>query len=105
MSPAAAAVVRALLARAGVDRDRILLTDVQSVDWQSLTFIGERHRIIMRVTGPSAQDVTDRMTSGIGEAEFHVPGHIVADIVLFGDAVRDADGSVSVEFEALTIAA
>ena len=105
MSPAAAAVVRALLARAAVDRDRILLTDVESVDWQSLTFIGERHRIIMRVTGPSAQDVTDRMTSGIGEAQFDVPGHIVADIVLVGEVVHDADGSVLVEFEALTIAA
>lgn len=104
MSPAAAAIVRALMSRAGADRDRILLTDVESVDWQSLTFIGERHRVIMRVTGPRAQDVTDRLTAGIDEAEFHVPGHIVADVVLVGEAVHDADGSVSVEFEALTIA-
>ena len=103
MSAAAAAIVRALLAKAGAERDRILLTDVQSVDWQSLTFIGERHRVIMRVTGPRAQDVMDRMTAGIDEAEFHVPGHIVADIVLVGEAAHDADGSVSVEFEALTI--
>lgn len=104
MSPAAAALVRGLLARAGVERNRILLTTVQSVDWQSLTFVGERHRIILRVTGADAQDVTGRITAGIGEAEFHVPGHIVADVVIVGKPLRDGDGSVSVELEALTIA-
>jgi hypothetical protein len=38
ISPAAAALLRALIARACADRDRILLTEVHSTDWQSLTF-------------------------------------------------------------------
>lgn len=104
MSPAAAALVRGLLARAGVGRNRILLTEVRSVDWQSLTFVGERHRLTLRATGPDADEVVRRMTAGIGDAEFHLPGHIVADVVVTGAAPRDSDGSVSVEFEALTIA-
>jgi hypothetical protein len=45
MSPTASALLRALLERAGAPRDRILLTSVRSTDWQSLTFIGERHEI------------------------------------------------------------
>src|SRR5437867_2135756 len=35
LSPAAAGLLRALVARAGIDRDRILLTDFRSIDWQS----------------------------------------------------------------------
>ena len=104
MSPVASALVRQLLARAGVDRNRILLTDVQSVDWRSLTFIGERHRIMLRVTGPDAHDVVRRMTEGIEDADFHIRDHIVADVVLVGEPLRDTDGSVSVAFEVLTIA-
>ena len=33
MTPAAAGLLRALLGRAGVDRNRILLTDFRSTDW------------------------------------------------------------------------
>ncbi len=38
LSPAAAGLLRAIVARAGINRDRILLTDFRSVEWQSLTF-------------------------------------------------------------------
>ncbi len=44
MSCAAAGLLRALIGRACVNRDRFLLTEYRSVDWQSLTFIGERHQ-------------------------------------------------------------
>ena len=49
LSPAAAGLLRGILARSGVDRDRILLSDFRSVDWQSLTFVGERHEIRLRL--------------------------------------------------------
>jgi hypothetical protein len=39
---AAVALLQALIARATVPRDRILLTDIEYVDWQLLTFTGER---------------------------------------------------------------
>jgi hypothetical protein len=45
LSPAAAGLLRSLLGRAGVDRDRILLSEFRSTDWQSLTFMGERHEM------------------------------------------------------------
>ena len=62
LSPAAAGLLRSLLARAGVDRDRILLTEFRSVDWQSLTFMGERHEMELRVPGPDASAPVDRLT-------------------------------------------
>jgi len=103
MSAAAAGLLRALLARAAVERDRILLTELRSTDWQSLTFIGERHRIRLRVSEPDAADVVHRIATGIEDAEFRIAGHIVADILVAGPLRRDRDGSILVELEALTI--
>ena len=104
MSPAAAALLRALLSRAGVERDRILLMQFRSVDWNSLTFSGERHLIDLRIPGPGAAQVADRLLGGLDEAEFAIPGQIVADIAVTGSPVRSSDGSLSVKIEALTVA-
>ena len=104
LSEAASALLRALLARAGVSRDRILLSEFRSTDWQSLTFIGERHHVHLRIPGPGADAIVHRMTADLEDVEFAIPGHVVADIVLAGPMRRDGDGSISVELEALTIA-
>jgi hypothetical protein len=105
MSPAAAALLRALLGRAGVSRERVLLTALHSVDWQSLTFVGERHEIALRVPGPDAAEIVDRLTADLENAEFHIPGQIVADIMLKGDPQQDrADSAITIDIEALTIA-
>ena len=105
MSSAASAVLRALIGRARVSRDRILLTDVESVDWQSLTFTGERHQIQLRIPGPDARAVADRMCDGLEDAEFSIPGLIVADIALANAPKRALDGSISLSIEALTVTA
>lgn len=105
MSPAAGALLRAIVARGGVPRDRILLTDVQSVDWRSLTFNGERHLIDLRVAGPGSRAIVERMCDGLEEAEFSLPGTIVADIGVVGTPGRELDGSTSLTIEALTVAA
>jgi len=104
LSPAAAGLLRALIARAGIDRDRILLTNFQSIDWQSLTFMGERHEMELRVPGPDADRLAELLSAGLNDAEFSIPGQIVADIGLERPAIRQPDGSVSLHIEALTIA-
>lgn len=103
MSPATAGLLRALLGRAGVDRNRILLTEFRSSDWHSLTFAGERHRIDLRIPGPRASAVADLLTRDLTEAEFHVPGHIVADIAVEGAMIEHPDGAISLTIEALTV--
>jgi hypothetical protein len=104
LSPAAAGLIRALIARTGIDRDRILLSDYRSIDWQSLTFIGERHEMELRITGPHAANIVRRMTDGLTEVEFTIPGQIVADIGLERPPGHNADGSITLKIEALTIA-
>ena len=81
-----------------------MLSEFRSTDWQSLTFIGERHQVHLRIPGPGADAIVGRMTADLEDVEFAIPGHIVADIVLAGPMRRDDDGSISVELEALTIA-
>jgi len=103
ISPGASALFRARAGRAGVPRDRILLTDVRSVDWQSLTFAGERHQIGLRVPGADSLAIVRRMCAGLPEAEFSIPGILVADIGVLGAPTDRADGSVELTIEALTI--
>ena len=103
LSPAAAGLLRALLSRAGVDRNRILLSNFRSTDWHSLTLAGERHRIDLRVPGPGAAAIAQCLTQDLGEAEFSVSGQIVADIAVEGAMIEHPDGAVSLTIEALTI--
>ena len=104
LSPAAAGLLRALVARAGINRDRILLTHFRSVDWQSLTFIGERHEMLLRIPPPDAHLLASRISGGLAEAEFSIPGQIVADIGLERPPSYNRDGSVTLHIEALTVA-
>ena len=104
LSRAASALLRALLARASVDRDRILLTDYRSTDWQSLTFVGERHEMHFRIPGPGAEETYAAMTGDLAEAEFSLSRQILADVAVFGAPTRESDGSISFGIEALTIA-
>lgn len=103
MSVAAAALLRELLRRGGVNRDRILLTEFRSTDWQSLTFMGEQHRIRLRIPSPDARAIAANLVNGIEESEFSLAGHLVADITLAGEPELGADGSVSLSIEALTV--
>ena len=104
ISPAAAGLLRALLARAGVDRNRILLSDFRSTDWNSLTFAGERHEITLRIPGPDAATVATLLINGLEDADFAISGQIVADIGLARPLVGQMDGAILIEIEALTVA-
>jgi hypothetical protein len=103
ISPAAAGLLRGLLSRGAVNRDRILLTEFRSTDWQSLTFIGEQHRIRLRIPSPGADEILGRLVNGLADCEFSIPGHVVADAALAGEPEYGEDGSISLTIEALTV--
>lgn len=103
MSPAAAGLIRSLLARALVGRDRILLTEFRSTDWHSLTFSGERHEIHFRVVGTDSRTLAVSLLAGIEEADLAIPGHFVADIAVSDGLQHCDDGSVLFTIEALTV--
>ncbi len=68
-----------------------------SAPWASVTFVGARHRIRLRLPDREA----DRLCNGLAEREFAIPGHIVADIALV--TRHEGGGEAIVEIEALTI--
>ncbi len=78
------ALIRALLAR----YSGLAVLDGRTEPWASATFVGMRH--ILDCAGPPP--------AGLEEAEFDLPGHIVADITCC------AEGG-SLRIEALTIEA
>lgn len=104
IAPAAAALYRALVARANVPREQVLLTAIRTIDWQSLTLTGERHELDLRLTGAEADAAAHSLCEGLDDAEFAIPGLIVADIGLAEPFRPAADGSIEVRLEALTIA-
>ena len=103
MTSAASAMLRLLLQRAGDERHRIFLSNWSSVDWQSLTFTGERHRISFVIGGNAPTKFAQLWTAGISEADFDLPGGFVADIALVGTIRARDDGAALVELEALTL--
>jgi len=104
LSSAASSLYRALVRRAEIGGERLLLVDWHSTDWQSLTFVGERHAAQLRVLGPDAGAAVDRLCRDLGEVEFTLSGHVVADIALTAPPESNRDGSIIVQMEALTIA-
>jgi hypothetical protein len=88
---------------AGKDRDRILLTHWIATDWQSLTFVGERHEAGFRITGEDALHLAKSWTSGLDDADLPIGRGFVAEIGLARPLSLQDDGSVLVDIEALTL--
>ncbi len=66
--------------------------------WASATFAGARHRLTF---APTDAQRADAFADAIGEREFSLPGHLVADIAI-ATRTASADG-VALTIEALTV--
>lgn len=111
------AAIRRLIAPAAATRgeaaaDRetptIVVESLRVEDWASLTFEGEKHWLDLRIDGSRAviAGAQARLAAALDDADFELPGHLVADIALVSTAlVGDArHASCRLRFEALTIA-
>ena len=90
------------MARTALDADRIKVGRVHSIDWQSLTFIGERHEFSLAIAGPGAAAALALLRDGLANVEWQLAGHVVADLVIVSERSL-SDGSILVELEALTL--
>jgi hypothetical protein len=100
MSPAASGLLRCIIARASVSRDRILLTEVLSTDWQSLVFLGERHQYHLPIPGPDPSSMSTGSAMDWKMRSSVSGGQIVADIAVVGRPAHGCDGSTSIMIEA-----
>lgn len=83
-------LLRCLLALAGPNA---CIESAASRPWASATFLGSRHEVALHFSGEDARADMAAMAEQLPEADFAIPGHIVADI---GIEVREwrhgADG-------------
>jgi len=70
--------------------------------WCSATFVGAQHRMVLELSGPDASEAATRLAGTLGEADFALHGHIVADVAV--DALHaDDNGGITMTLAILTI--
>ena len=69
--------------------------------WASATFVGARHRFVLEPIVIDSPDI-EELAARIGNHEFHLPGHLVADICLSEPRWLEA-GETVLEIEVLTV--
>ncbi|OYY70169.1 MAG: hypothetical protein B7Y00_05525 [Sphingomonadales bacterium 17-56-6] len=69
--------------------------------WHSITFSGAQICLSLQVAHPTTQDFVSKLSAILSEHEFHVPGHIVADIAVTHAVV--ADGAHCLIIDALLL--
>lgn len=78
-----------------------VIEEIKSRSWASATFLGARHELTFQLRGEGAEAAAGRFSETLDVAEFHLRGHIVADISLI--AKEPCDGGVRLRLEALTV--
>jgi hypothetical protein len=61
--------------------------------WCSATFIGAQHCILLRMSDVGSVEQSEAMATRLREAEYLLPGHIVADVAV-DEIDHDAKGCV-----------
>jgi len=79
-----------------------------SSPWASLTFVGERHSLHIRLfgTATAVEGAYDRLRALFTEPDINLPGHVLAEMQLMdssGEIHPDGRMSLAIQFEALTI--
>ena len=87
------ALSRALIART----EGVSIGAAESAGWASVTFTGARHRFVL--TMPA--DAEPGFSRNLDCDEFHLPGHVLADIVQAERTI--ANNIVTLTIEALTV--
>lgn len=77
------------------------LHDHRSAPWRSLLFDGANHRIELRLFGGHVKKALDALEAEIGDPDFAISGHIVAEIKIV--EVDHIGTAALVTIDALTI--
>jgi hypothetical protein len=57
----------------------------------------------LRIPGAGSGMLAERLCDGLEDAEFSIPGQIVADVAVRAGPRRDTDGAATIAIDALTI--
>ncbi|HKX22074.1 MAG TPA: hypothetical protein VJM81_02230 [Rhizorhapis sp.] len=93
-----ARLLRLLLAMAGEGAE---ILSSSGRPWSSATFSGARHKTVLKISGGDAHVRAQQFAAKVPEAEFRLPGHIVADAVV--EAWTWESGKATMELALLTV--
>lgn len=104
-------LLRAVAAAAGIastDRQKtvMIVEELLSRDWASLTFVGALHEMRLRLEGPAAETraAAATLAATIGERDIALPGHFVAEIeVTAGTADVMAEDMIAISLTVNTL--
>lgn len=86
--------IEALIRIGDEDRQKptLIVEEIRSTDWASLTFVGQRHELELRLDGEAdaVAAVLTRLVETLAEREIPIVGHFVADIRISPGPLRDA---------------
>jgi hypothetical protein len=88
-----AAILRATAALAAPLGARLVIEELRSRDWASLTLTGARHELDVRLDGAGAQAALARVLAELPNASLSIPGRILAELVV-EPGTADDDGVV-----------
>lgn len=80
---------------------RVVIEGARSRSWASITFSGAHHRLSLLLDGHGAGEAVSAFLNGLGEREFALRGHLVADIA--GDLDELREDWARLTLEALTV--
>lgn len=96
-----AAILRAVAAMLAPHDVQLVIEELRCRDWASLTMVGGRHELDLRLDGPGAPAALALLQAELPDADIAIAGHILAELVVVpGDA--DA-GQVAFTLNALAI--
>lgn len=77
-------LIAALVEKVGED---CVANDARLTSWASATFIGARHDVTLVLHGADAAVRAEALAATLPDADFVLPGHIVADLAVDGFAL------------------
>lgn len=88
---------------AGFQANSIIIDQIRSESWASLTFLGERHELALRLLLPPAAAIglADRLCALADAAPPAVPGAFVAEMAFAAEPA--GSGDMILQVEALTL--
>jgi hypothetical protein len=72
--------VRSAVLRLADGAGRVLTHEERA--WASITFAGTRHELVLRFEGIAEVDAGERLIERFEDADFTIPGHLVADAII-----------------------
>jgi hypothetical protein len=101
-----AAILRAVAAMLAPHGVQLVIEELRCRDWASLTLVGGRHELDIRLEGEGAAAALARLQVELPELDIAIAGHILAELVVV-PAPADDDaapaGSVALSLRALAI--